>query len=202
MVKPILFLTTNLSNCVSRRTQYFFDFGTVAKMHRKPDLFIKKHLDNQVASYHENKYGESVLFYPGQIENQKVFKFRIRQGIVDIIIEHFMQMEQNLNRDQNATSSQILIMCTHHYALQQLLQLFQRRSLAASSSSNEKPKYCWTAAMEVEISRKELEAYMRVRESAGASAHRLGGLPFKNDLLDLINVRSFNVVDSEINPRI
>ena len=93
MVKPILFLTTNLSNCVSRRTQYFFDFGTVAKMHRKPDLFIKKHLDNQVASYHENKYGESVLFYPGQIENQKVFKFRIRQGIVDIIIEHFMQME-------------------------------------------------------------------------------------------------------------
>ena len=96
MVKPILFIATNLVNCISKKTQYFFDLGTVAKMFKKPDLFIKKHLDSQVASYHENEYGESILFYPGQIENQKVFKYRIRQGIIDLIVEHFLQLESNL----------------------------------------------------------------------------------------------------------
>ena len=78
MMKPILFLANNLANCLSRKFQNFFDKGQLAKNYRNPEKFIKHQLDGQVSSYHYNKFGESLMFYPGQIENPQNFKFRIR----------------------------------------------------------------------------------------------------------------------------
>jgi hypothetical protein len=39
-----------------------------------------------------NSIGNTHLFYPGIIEEKSVFKIRVAQGAIDIIIEHFINM--------------------------------------------------------------------------------------------------------------
>jgi len=39
-----------------------------------------------------NQIGNTHLFYPGVIEDKSIFKVRVAQGMIDIIIEHFVNM--------------------------------------------------------------------------------------------------------------
>lgn len=111
------------------------------------------------------------------------------------MIEHFIQLEQNLIEFElgdgpPSENEQILILCTHHYALQQLMQLFRRKV-----NFGRKPKYCWTAAVELEVSRKDLETYLHMKDNIGAYALTHNGIQYKNDLLNVIKVKTFNIIN-------
>jgi hypothetical protein len=45
-----------------------------------------------------NRIGNTHLFYPGILEEKSVFKVRVAQGAIDIIIEHFINMVK-INRE-------------------------------------------------------------------------------------------------------
>jgi hypothetical protein len=145
-IKPIIFLSTNLSNRLSGKKQHLFDIGELAKNSHKPESFIKEFCDDAINSYHMNNIGNTHLFYPGIIEEKSVFKVRVAQGAIDIIIEHFINMVK-IKRD-----NQILIMVSHHKAIEQFMRIINK-----SDVLQDKPCYCWTAEVELQIERDIIE---------------------------------------------
>ena len=137
-ILPIIFISTNLSNRLSGKKQHLFDIGELAKNSLKPEGFIEQYCDNNISSYHLNQIGNTHLFYPGVIEEKSVFNIRIAQGSIDIIIEHFINMV-HLKRQ-----NQILILVSHHKAIQQFMRILDKSQLL-----NDKPGYCWTIAVEL-----------------------------------------------------
>ena len=71
------------------------------------------------------------------------------------------------------------------------MQLFRRKV-----NFGKKPKYCWTAALELELERKDLENYLHMKDHAGVYALTHNGLQYKNDLLNVIKVKSFNIINN------
>ena len=58
-----------------------------------------------------NAIGETNLLLVGQLEEKPIFKYRIAQGLIDLLASHFESM---LRRGKN---KQVLCMVSHHNAI-------------------------------------------------------------------------------------
>ena len=88
--KPLIFVAKNLCNRLSGGKVKFFDVGTLATV--EPDAIISNHCDDVIGSYHANKLGETALVHPGPVEEKPTYRWRVAQGIIDIIVAHLRRM--------------------------------------------------------------------------------------------------------------
>lgn len=58
--------------------------------------------------------------------------------------------------DRACSNNHMLVLCTHRYALYQLMQMFRRDGVDGLQN----PSYCWTAAMELEIRKSDLHSIL------------------------------------------
>lgn len=58
-----------------------------------------------------NAIGETNLLFPGQLEEKPIYKYRVAQGIIDLIAAHFESM-----LGKGKTKS-VLCMVSHHNAI-------------------------------------------------------------------------------------
>lgn len=50
---------------------------------------IKEYFNDSIQSYHMNAIGETNLLFSGQLEEKPVYKYRVAQGLIDLLASHF-----------------------------------------------------------------------------------------------------------------
>lgn len=94
-----------------------------------------------------------------------------------MVVDHFMRMLLN------NCSKRILTMVSHHNSIFELMRIFGRTEKVAK-----KPAYCWTAAVDLKISKKVLAEFMEARKRT------LNDLELKNRFFKQIEVVNFSII--------
>lgn len=76
------------------------------------------------------------------IEDKPIFMKRCSQGILDLVVYHFKQ----LNIQEVNPKKQVLVMVAHHNHIFEFMRIFNRTEFVPK-----KPVYCWAAAIEIGI---------------------------------------------------
>ena len=105
----MLFVANNLCNRLSGGKAKFFDVGVLATA--DPGVVISQHCEDVISSYHPNKLGETALVHPGPVEEKPIYRWRVAQGIVDIIVAHLRRMSVK------GKTRQVLCLVSHHNAI-------------------------------------------------------------------------------------
>lgn len=129
-----------------------------------------------------NTLGETaggLPFVPGQLEEKPAYRCRVAQGTINIIIDHLMSM-LSAQKDRK-----MMFLVTHHNAIFEFMKLFKRKEPV-----DKKPAYCWSAAVDLQIPKQTLQAFIQKRSTT------LNDLYLRNQLFDQIVVADFQIIHS------
>lgn len=149
--KPTLNICHNLANRISGKKKHFYEQGLIATM--PSNEVISQKTNDVMHSYQMNQIGETNLIFPGQIEEKPTYKYRVAQGIIDLITSHFVAM---LHKGK---TKQVLCLVSHHNAITEWMRVINRKDPV-----EKKPAYCWTSAAIIEVPVKELLSSLKEAE--------------------------------------